>query len=196
MNWLKRMDLKVGTYLARKLHISMGIGGGSVPFPTTLKIRHFIPDENGEHLRPLEDGTMGRFREEIKDRRLELNRVVTDAYVAFVVDQHQTESALIGDFKYHEMGLGTQVENANETALQTTTGIARVTGTQAEGSSANIYKSVGTVTADTSEAITEHGLFNASSGVTMMDRTKFAAINVVSGNQIEFSFEITYSAGG
>ncbi len=94
------------------------------------------------------------------------------------------------------MGLGTQAENANETALQTTTGISRVVGTQAEGASAEIYKSVGTITGDTSEDITEHGLFNASSGVTMMDRTKFAAIGVVSGNQIEFTFQITFTAGG
>lgn len=173
-----------------------GMGGGKVSFPTRLEIRHFVPDENGEHLRPLMDGTMGRFSEVEKDYRVELDRVVTDAYVDFIVDQHQTETSIFGDFKYHEMGLGTQTENANETALQTTTGISRVVGTQTEGSSSNIYQSVGTVTADATEAITEHGLFNASTGVTMMDRTKFSAINVVSGNQIEFTFEITFSSGG
>ena len=178
-----------------KLADVMGMGG-FIHIGTQLNVKHFVPDVNGEFLRPLEGGGEGRFREVRKDRRREINRVVTDAYVEFLVDQHQTESSAIGDFKYHEMGLGTQAENANETALQTTTGISRVVGTQAEGASAEIYKSVGTITADTTEAIAEHGLFNASSGVTMMDRTKFSAINVVNLNQIEFTFSITFSSGG
>ncbi len=181
--------------LKSRLANAMGLGG-FIHIGTRLEARHFIQDEGGKHLRLREDGTMGRFREEKKDRRLVINRVVTDAFVDFVVDQLQTETSAFGDFKYHEMGLGTQAENANETALQTSTGIARATGTQTEGASSNIYKSVGTITADTTENITEHGLFNASSGVTMMDRTKFTAINVVSGNQIEFTFQITFSSGG
>lgn len=170
--------------------------GGFIHIGTRLDARHFVPDEKGEHLRLREDGTMGRFREEKKDRRVVINKVVTDAFVNFVVDQLQTETSIFGDFKYHEMGLGSTAEAAGDTALETTTGIARVTGTQIEGASANIYKSVGTVTADATEAIREHGLFNASTGVTLMDRTVFAAINVVSGNQIEFTFEITFTAGG
>ncbi len=181
--------------LKTKLADVMGMGG-FIHIGTELNVKHFVPDVNGEYLRPLEGGGEGRFNEVRKDRRKVINRVVTDALVAFVVDQLQTETSAFGDFKYHEMGLGTQAENANETALQTTTGIARATGSQTEGASANIYKSVGTITADATEAITEHGLFNASSGVTMMDRTKFTAINVVSGNQIEFTFQITFTAGG
>ncbi len=181
--------------LKTKLADVMGMGG-FIHIGTELNVKHFVPNENGEFLRPLKDGGEGRFREVKKDRRKVINKVVTDAFVNFVVDQLQTETSAFGDFKYHEMGLGTQVENANETALQTTTGIARATGTQIEGATAEIYKSVGAITADATEAITEHGLFNASSGVTMMDRTKFSAINVVSGNQIEFTFQITFSSGG
>ena len=181
--------------LKSKLENALGLGG-YIHIGTRLEARHFVPDEKGKHLRPLEDGTMGRFREVKKDRRLVINKVVTDAFVNFVVDQLQAESSIFGDFKYHEMGLGSTAENAADTALETTTGIARATGTQTEGSSANIYKSVGTVTADATEAIREHGLFNASTGVTLMDRTVFAAIDVVSGNQIEFTFEITLSSGG
>ena len=172
------------------------LGMSILPTTTQLNIKHFVPDEDGEHYRPLKDGGMGRFKEVKKDRRKIINRKVTDAYVAFLVDQHQTESALIGDFKFHEMGLGSTAEAASDTALETTTGIARATGTQTEGSSANIYKSVATITADTSETIREHGIFNVSSGATLMDRTVFGAITVVSGNQIEFSYEITYTAGG
>ena len=181
--------------LKEKLGNALGMGG-FIHVGTRLDIRHFALDESGSLVRMCQDGTKRRFREVLSDRRTVINKKVTTAYVNFLVDQHQTESSLIGDFKYHEMGLGSTAENASDTALETTTGIARVTGTQTEGSSANIYKSVGTVTADTTETIREHGLFNASSGATLMDRTVFGAISVVSGNQIEFSFEITYSSGG
>ena len=73
---------------------------------------------------------------------------------------------------------------------------SRVVGTQEEGATANIYKSVATISYSGSYAITEHGLFNASSGGALMDRTKFPAINVISGDSIQFSFQITFSSGG
>lgn len=122
-------------------------------------------------------------------------RVVTDAFVAFVVDQLQTETSAFGDFKYHDSGVGVTAENVTDTDIETTDGESRATGTQVEGATANIYKSVGTIAYTTTKAITEHGLFNASTGVTLMDRTKFTAINVVNGDSIEFTFELTLTAG-
>ena len=122
-------------------------------------------------------------------------KVVTTAFVDFIVDQLQTETSAFGDFKYHEVGLGTDAAAVGDTALQTTSGIARATGSQTE-TDHDTYKSVGTITADATEAWTEHGLFNASSDGTLWDRTVFAAINVVSGNQVEFTFEGSFAAGG
>jgi len=43
--------------------------------------------------------------------------------------------------------------------------------------------------------VTEHGLFNASSAGTLMDRTVFSAINVVNGDSIQFTYELTATAG-
>uniref|UniRef100_A0A6M3KBB9 Putative tail protein n=1 Tax=viral metagenome TaxID=1070528 RepID=A0A6M3KBB9_9ZZZZ len=156
----------------------LAFGGGAIIAHTELVARKLV------------DGV------EVDRRRVVKDKVVTDAFVAFVVDQLQVETSTFGDFKFHEMGLGVVAEAAGDTALGTTTGIARVTGTQVEGATGNIYKSVGTITADTTEAITEHGLFNIATAGTMMDRTVFSAINVVSGNQIEFTFQITFSSGG
>ena len=123
-------------------------------------------------------------------------RVVTTAFVNFVVDQLQTESSQIGDFKYHDSGVGTTAENASDTDMETTDGESRATGTQTEGASANIYKSVGTISYTTTKAITEHGLFSQSTGTTLMDRTVFSAINVTNGDAIQFSYELTLSSGG
>lgn len=122
-------------------------------------------------------------------------RVVTSAFVAFVVDQLQTESSVFGDFKYHDSGVGTTAENSADTGIETTDGESRATGTQTE-SAANAYRSVGTISYTTTKAITEHGLFNDSSAGTLMDRSVFSAINVVNGDSIQFTYTITFTAGG
>ena len=122
-------------------------------------------------------------------------RVVTTAFVNFVVDQLQTETSAFGDFLYHDSGVGTTAENITDTDIETTDAESRAAGSQTEGATANIYKSVGTIAYTSSLAITEHGLFNASTGVLLMDRTVFGAINVVNGNSIEFSYELTLTPG-
>ena len=121
-------------------------------------------------------------------------RVLTTAYAEFMVDQHQAESSVIGDFKFHDSGVGTTAENSTDTDIETTDGESRATGTQVEESSV-IYRSVGTIAYTSTKAITEHGLFSASTGATLMDRTVFAALNVVSGDSIQFTYGITYVAG-
>jgi hypothetical protein len=120
---------------------------------------------------------------------------VTDAFVAFVVDQLQTETSVFGDFKFHDSGVGTTAENAANTAIETTDGEARATGTQTE-SAANAYRSVGTISYTTTKAITEHGLFNDVSAGTLMDRSVFTAVNVVNGDSIQFTYTLTLTAGG
>lgn len=122
-------------------------------------------------------------------------RVVTTAFVDFVTDQLQTETSAFGDFKYHDSGVGTTDPAITDTDIETTDGESRATGTQTE-SAHNIYQSVGTISYTTTKAITEHGLFNASSGVTLMDRSEFSAINVVSGDSIQFTYSLTLTAGG
>lgn len=123
-------------------------------------------------------------------------RVVTTAFVNFVVDQLQTETSQFGDFKYHDSGVGTTDPAVGDTDIETTDGESRATGTQTEGASANIYRSVGTISYTTSKAITEHGLFSQSTGTTLMDRSEFSAINVVNGDSIQFTYELTLTAGG
>lgn len=122
-------------------------------------------------------------------------RVVTTALVNFVVDQLQTETSEFGDFKYHDSGVGTTAEAVGDTDIETTDGESRATGSQEEGASANIYKSIGTISYTTTKAITEHGLFSQSTGTTLMDRTVFSAVNVVNGDSIQFTYQLTLTAG-
>jgi len=114
-----------------------------------------------------------------------------------------TETTAFGNYKYHHSGKGTNAENATDSGLQTPELDARTTGTQVEDSS-KVYKSIATETFDDTAAIIEHGLFNTAgaggppvTGGVLMDRTKLgAAINVVSGNQIEWTFTIAFTSGG
>jgi hypothetical protein len=120
---------------------------------------------------------------------------VTTAFVNYLTAslQNQTTSP-IDIFKYHDSGIGTNVEDPANTTLQTPTGDARVTGTQVQGASANIYRSVATITYAAAKAVTEHGLFSASTSGTLMDRSVFSVINVGIGEKIEFTYELTSQA--
>lgn len=121
-------------------------------------------------------------------------KVVTDAAVAYLVDGLQANTTDVSVFKYHGSGTGTTAEAAAQTALVTEVG-TRATGSQTEGASANIYRTVGTVNYSGSFAITEHGIFSASSTGTMLDRSVFSAINVINGDSIQFTYELTLPSG-
>jgi hypothetical protein len=128
-------------------------------------------------------------------------RVVTTAGVNYLRDEFAASAGDIGNFKYHGCGTGVGAEAVGDTALGTecTTALnpdsTRATGTQVNSVS-KTYSSVGTLTFDASAAVTEHGLFSAASGGTLWDRTVFAAVNVVSGDSIQFTYTLSISDGG
>lgn len=133
------------------------------------------------------------------------HHLVTDTGVAFLVDAFQgtVEPEIL---KFHGAGTGTTAESAAQTALVTESTTAlnpdstRATGSLTEGATANIFRTVGTLTFDATAAITEHGLFSqaATGGGTMWDRSMFSGstINVASGDSIQFQYDLTCSSGG
>jgi hypothetical protein len=130
-------------------------------------------------------------------------RVITNAGVAFLVDDWDNNGQDISTLNYHGCGTGTTAEAVGDTALVTesTTALApdstRATGTRSQPA-ANQYQTVGTLTFDNTAAITEHGLFSQATtgGGTLWDRTVFSAINVASGDSIQFTYVMTATAGG
>lgn len=124
---------------------------------------------------------------------------VTDEFVAYMVDQLQAEASTWGDFKHHISGTATTAENNDHVSLLTAIGTARVSGTQTEGASAWIYRSVATITYAASAAVTEHAIFNAAytsaqDDGTLLDRSTFSAVNVVSDDTITYTYELTCTA--
>lgn len=120
-------------------------------------------------------------------------RVVTTAGVTYVA-QAFTNTTEVENFNYHGSGTGTNAESIADTALQTPVE-SRVTGTQSNPS-AGVYRTVGTVTYTGAYAVTEHGVFSALTGPTLLDRSVFSAVNVAIGEGIEFTYDLTFPAGG
>lgn len=133
---------------------------------------------------------------EVEDLGVVSAHVVTDAFVEYLVDSLQGTEADWVNFKYHDSGTGTDPAATGDTALQTPTGEARDIGSQIEGATADIYKSVATNTYGGTFSITEHGLFNAAAAGTLMDRSVFTAIGIESGDKIEWTYQLTCTAGG
>lgn len=132
----------------------------------------------------------------ITDYGLIGTRVVTTAFVtALATYMYDGSGPVPTAFDYHASGTGTTAEANGDTAMETDSGVSRVSGT-ASNPSAGVYRSVGTMSYTSTLAITEHGLFSAATSGTLLDRTVFSAINVVNGDSIQFTYSLTISAGG
>lgn len=90
---------------------------------------------------------------------------------------------------YVAQGTGVTTAAKGDTALGTPSAEARVITTDTQPS-ADQNQHVGTITATGTRAITEVGLFDASSAGNMPVRADFTAINVDSGDKIEFTIQI------
>lgn len=193
---------------------------GTVPGIVTIEakltgLRYRLPDgisrERLHRLQELLGGNVDarellrHFGGSVTDFGILSTRVVTDAGVAFIVDAFQNLTEL-ENLKYHGFGTGTTAEAAGDTALVTeltteyATDNTRPTGTTAEGATANIYRTVATLSpnAGGTIAVTEHGIFDqaANSGGTLLDRSVFSAVNLVaSSDSLQTTYELTLTSG-
>lgn len=135
-----------------------------------------------------------------QDRLIEMfdlgSGLVTTAGVNYLASDMNDGGSDISAFDHHGTGIGTTAAATGDTALENTTGApSRVAGTPSNPT-ANQYRSVATVNYTSSLAITEWGLFSASTSGTLWDRRVFSAINVVNGDSIQFTYTLTINAGG
>jgi hypothetical protein len=128
-------------------------------------------------------------------------RLVTTAFVtALATALHNQASP--GNLYYHALGIGIVGAAIGDTGMGTEltteyTGNVRATGTHT--SAAGVYESVATNTIDEAGpfAITEHGVMGANSGAsTLIDRHVFAAVNMVNGDSLVSTYQLTLTAGG
>lgn len=99
-------------------------------------------------------------------------------------------------------GTGTTAAAVGDTALVAeaapTTSGGRTVGTESRTTVTNTndnYQVTGTVTAGSTLAITEAGLFDAVTAGNCLIRSVFSAINVASGDSIAFTFGLKFVPG-
>ena len=133
----------------------------------------------------------------VEEKGVLSRRCVTTAFVNYLVACFLNSTTSPLDlFKYHDAGTGTGAEASGDTALGTAWGGARATGTNSTGATANVFQSLATIAFTSAKAVVEHGVFSTTNAATLLDRSSFAAINVASGDSIQFTYGLTCTPGG
>jgi hypothetical protein len=107
-----------------------------------------------------------------------------------------TTLLVASDVKYVDWGTGTNEAAATDTTLQTPGTESRVAGTQSDETTDHTndtYQVVGEITCSgAGKAITEAGVFDASTSGNLYARASFSAINVDVGDKIELTFKVKH----
>lgn len=135
------------------------------------------------------DGTLKR------DYGLVSVKEITQAFTKRLVDSLCDSAATMATFIYHKMGAGSSAETDTETALVTQQ-IGAAQGSQTHGASSSVYQSVATLTAGSSYGCREHGVFNASTGGVMLDRSVVTNIDLNTDDIVTWTYNLTCTFGG
>lgn len=121
----------------------------------------------------------------------------------------QSGSNALAPFQYHASGTGNTAAAVTDTALTTELSHAAgapstrpaassQTATGGASTATATFVSVGTIAYTGSAAIVEWGLFNSATigAGSLWDHRVFSAINVVSGDSIQFTYTLSAASGG
>lgn len=134
-----------------------------------------------------------------KDYGLVSVREVSTVFAIRLVDAMATSGDVVDNFNQHKMGAGSTAETSADTALVTAqAGAQGATGNAAatHGATSNIYRTVGTLTAGSAYGCREHGVFNASTGGILLDRSVVTNIDLNTDDVVTWTYELTVNAGG
>lgn len=124
---------------------------------------------------------------------------VTSQFADHLVTCMRGVDTEINTFNQHKMGAGSTAETSSHTALVSPQAGAQAVGGATAGTigaTANIYRSVGTLTAGSAYGCREHGVFNASTGGILLDRSVVTNIDLNTDDQVTWTYELTVNAGG
>jgi len=126
----------------------------------------------------------------LKDKRHVQNLVVT-AGLAVLADRMKG-TPLKGEMTHMAVGEGTTAAAAGDTDLETPVG-SRQTLTTGVSGAVITYSRTFAAGESTNSALTEAGLFNASTGGDMLCRTVFTAINKGGSDSLAITWTVTLS---
>ena len=120
-------------------------------------------------------------------QELNVTNLVVDTGLDYIASRMKDATATA--MTHMAIGSGTNDPAAGDTALQTQLGRVALTSTTFTNNSVAYIASFGAGTG--TGAVTEAGIFNASSGGTMLCRTEFAVINKAAGDSITITWTVT-----
>jgi len=124
---------------------------------------------------------------------LDLGRnTITDAAVAYLVDDFDNGAEEISTMNFHTWGTGacSTPPTCPTTTVVTEGSESRVSGTRSQPS-ANQYRTVATITADGVKTIKEWALMSAATSGTAWSLRCFTGIALAASDSIEFTYTLT-----
>ena len=122
----------------------------------------------------------------------DIDNLVVPAGKGFVASRMIGTSA--GVMSHMEVGTGTTNPAANDTALESAVSSSRTAFTTSASVSGAVVTYVCAFAAGTGTgALTEAGIFNASSGGTMLCRTEFSVVNKGAADTMTITWTVTVS---
>jgi len=126
----------------------------------------------------------------VKEERTEKNLVVTSG-LGYIASRMKDASATA--MSHMALGSGTTAESAGQTDLITLLGSREALDSTTVTANAIAYVASFEAT-DATGAVTEAGIFNASTGGTMLCRVKFDVVNKAADDTMTVTWTITVSA--
>jgi hypothetical protein len=120
-------------------------------------------------------------------QELNVTNLVVDTGLDYIASRMKDATATA--MTHMAIGSGTTDPAPADTALQTQLGRVSLTSTTVTGNSVAYIASFAAGTG--TGAVTEAGIFNASSGGTMLCRTEFAVINKAAGDSMTITWTVT-----
>ena len=120
-------------------------------------------------------------------QELNVTNLVVDTGLDYIASRMKDATATA--MTHMAIGSGTTDPAPADTALQTQLGRVSLTSTTVTGNSVAYVASFAAGTG--TGAVTEAGIFNASSGGTMLCRTEFAVINKAAGDSMTITWTVT-----
>jgi len=120
-------------------------------------------------------------------QELNVTNLVVDTGLAYIASRMKDATATA--MTHMAIGSGTNDPAAGDTALQTQLGRVALTSTTVTNNSVAYIASFAAGTG--TGAVTEAGIFNASSAGTMLCRTEFAVINKAAGDSMTITWTVT-----
>ena len=199
ISWLEYWKLR---RIARK--VRAGVVPEGVDPETILRAMKLTRPKNMLEMLGLLSAKVQRKDGTFKDYGLVSVKSVTTVFAEYLVDimTSSGEPAIgaIDEFHFHKMGAGSTAESDDDTTLVTPQAGAQ-TGTDGaaactHGAQSSIYVTIGTLTAGSAYGCREHGVFNASTGGTLLDRSVVTNIELAEEDVVTWTYSLTITPGG